>query len=83
MRSALTPLLLGAALDTASSFHTALTSTGVLLVTSFLLLLLLFNVRLTRSTTSATLAVLLTLLCGGVGGFIWLVTDGTWAGLLR
>ncbi len=66
-----------------SSFHTALAATGVVLLCSFLLLLLLLNVRLTGSTVAATLAVLLTLLCGGVGGFVWLFSDRSWSGLLR
>ncbi len=64
------------------SLHSALLCTGVLLISSFLLLLFCFNLRLTGSGTSAILAVLLTCLCGGIGGFVWLFTDATWNGLL-
>ena len=72
-----TAVLLGAGAD----YHFALFSVGVLLVISFLLLLFAFNVRLTGSGVSSTGAVLLTLLCGGVGGWVWLFTDRTYAGL--
>ena len=66
-----------------SSLHYAFIQTGWLLITSFLLLLLCFNVRLTGNSTAATMAVLLTLLCGGVGGFVWLFTDFTWDGFFQ
>lgn len=66
-----------------ASFHFALSSVGVLLVSSFLLLLLAFNLRLTGSGIASSLAVLLTLMCGGIGGFVWLFTDFTIAGLFQ
>jgi hypothetical protein len=53
-------------------------ASGVILVASFLLLLLCFNLRLTNSPVAATLAVLLTLMCGGVGGFKWLLANPSW-----
>ena len=47
------------------------------------MLLFCWNVRLTGNATVAVLAVLLTLLCGGVGGFVWLFTDFTWGGFFQ
>jgi hypothetical protein len=64
-----------------SSLHSAFMSTGILLVGSFLVLLLCFNLRLTRSRAAAVLAVVLTLLCGGWGGFRWLLNGPTWHSL--
>jgi hypothetical protein len=64
-----------------ASLHFSLVSVGVLLIASFLLLLLAFNIRLTGSAVASGLGVLLTLLCGGVGGFVWLFSDFTYPGL--
>jgi hypothetical protein len=53
---------------------------GIVLVPSLLILLYALNLRLTGSTVSSCMAVVLTMLAGGVGGFVWLFTDFTTGG---
>ena len=66
-----------------SSFHFSFFVPGFLLTASFLYLLFFFNLRLTGSIVSASLAVPLTIFSGGIGGFLWAMHDGTWAGAMR
>ncbi len=61
----------------------AFIQTGWILISGFLILLFCLNVRLTAHGAASLLAVLLTLLCGGVGGFVWLFTDFTWSGFFQ
>ena len=64
-----------------SSFHFSLFVPGTLLSASFVFLLFALAARLSGSVSSGLLSVPITVLTGGVGGFIWLVNDGTWWGM--
>uniref|UniRef100_A0A7S4IKM9 Uncharacterized protein n=1 Tax=Vannella robusta TaxID=1487602 RepID=A0A7S4IKM9_9EUKA len=65
-----------------STFHFALCYPGIMLTSSFFFLLFFLYFRMTQSRRIALMSVPITFFAGGIGGFLWLLYDGTWKTLL-